>query len=189
MAGGGEALSQPHDGDAVPGPAMRAFVWLSTALVMGALLGLAEGRRNPLNDPDQAWQRTGVLLPARSEPAPVIGSSHSLGRRRVIVFARSLKGRHLFPDLADQSDLTGDADLVVVTLDGSRPMIEWGIDDFLTDRDGSLANAFRFRSPIDGEYPVGYTLIDGEGFIRYRTLDPGFDRRAWEIKLLLSEMR
>lgn len=164
-------------------------IWLAVAGTMGGLLGLADYHRNPLNDPDLSRQRTGVLLPAGNEPSPSIGPQSGSGRESIVIFARSLKGRHLFRDLADQSDLSRDADLVVVTGDGSRPMIEAGIDRFLPDQDGSLARAFRLRSPIDGGYPVGYVLIDGQDFIRFRTLDPGFDRRAWEIKLLLGEMR
>lgn len=164
------------------------FIWLTVAAGMGGLLSLAEYHRNPLNDPDPARQRSGVVLPAGNERSPSFGRQSATGRDAVILFARSLKGRHLFPDLADQADLAGQADLIVVTRDGSRPIIEAGIDQFLEDHDGSLSRAFRLPSPIDGRHPVGYVLIDARGFIRFRTLDPRFDRRAWEIKLLLGEM-
>lgn len=164
------------------------LIWLAVAGAMGGLLGLAEYHRNPLNDPDPSRQRTGVLLPAGNERSPSMGPQPNPGREAAIIFARSLKGRHLFPDLADQSDLSRKADLVVVTQDGSRPVIETGVDRFLMDPDGSLAQMLGLRGPIDGGYPVGYVLIDAHGFIRFRTLDPGFDRRAWEMKLLLNEM-
>jgi hypothetical protein len=164
------------------------WVWISVALLLGGLLGFAEYRRNPLNDPDQAQQRTGVLLPTGQEPAPRIRALNIAGRSMVIIFDRTLTGRHLFHDLADQSDLTRNAELVVVTPDGSRPVIETGIDHMLADQDEAIARAFDLRKPVDGGYPVGYVLIDSSGSIRFRTLDPAYNKRAWEIRLLLNEM-
>ncbi|MDF0668469.1 MAG: hypothetical protein P0119_20665 [Nitrospira sp.] len=163
-------------------------LWMAVALLFAGLLGLAEYQRNPLNDPDQAQQRTGVLLPPRQGLAPKVPAMSFTDRPTVIIFDRDLTGRHLFHDLADQSDLTRNAELVVVTHDGSRPIIEARIDRVLVDPDEAVAGAFELRRPIDGGYPVGYVLVDSSGFIRFRTLDPGYDRRAWEIKLLLSEM-
>lgn len=161
-------------------------IWLTVAICLGVLLGFAEYRRNPLNDPDQAWQRTGVLLPAHTYPAPTAGVEPRPGHRVIIFFARSLTDRYLFHDLADQADLGSAADLIVVTPDGSRPVIENGIWRFAMDTDGALARAVGLRRPIDGGPPVGYVLIDSHGYIRFRTLDPGFGQRAWEIKLLLG---
>lgn len=164
------------------------WLWVAVTLLLGGLLGVAEYRRNPLNDPDQARQRTGVLLPTGQEPAPKMPALELTGQPAVIIFDRTLTGRHLFHDLADQSDLTRNAELVVVTPDGSRPVIEACIDHILADHDEAIARAFDLRKPVDGGYPVGYALVDSSGFIRFRTLDPGYDKRAWEIRLLLSEM-
>jgi hypothetical protein len=108
-------------------------IWFAVAIFMGALLGFAEYRRNPLNDPDQAWQRTGVLLPAQTYPVPTAGVESRPGHRAIFLFARSLSGRHLFHDLADQADLVRMADLIVVTPDGSKPVIESGIRHFAID--------------------------------------------------------
>ena len=163
-------------------------IWLTGALVMGALLGFAEYRRHPLHDPDQAWQRTGVLLPAQTYPSPSVGGEPRPGQRAIVFFARRLTGHHLFHDLADQADLARAADLIVVTPDGSRPVIQSGIRRFVMDADGSLATAFGLRRPVDGGPPVGYVLVDSRGDIRFRTLDPGFGQRAWEIKLLLGDL-
>lgn len=161
-------------------------IWLTVALLMGLLLGFAEFQRNPLNDPDQAWQRSGLLLPAQTYQAP--SQIRGGERPRVVVFARNLSHQHLFHDLADQSDLANIADLVIVTPDGSRPVIENGISHFVTDSDGALVKAVGLNKPIDDGYPVGYALIDSEGYIRFRTLDPGFTKRAWEIQLLLKHI-
>ena len=168
---------------------LSVWIWIAAALFFAAFLGLAEYQRNPLNDPDAARQRTGVVLPPGEEPPPTISSLDIHGRPAVIIFDRSLAGRHLFHDLADQSDITKNAALIVVTSDGSRPTIETGIDRILSDADGAIAEAFSLRRPIDGGYPVGYALVDASGFIRFRTLDPGYAGRAWEIRLLLSDMK
>lgn len=106
----------------------------------------------------------------------------------VVIFDRQLHGRHLFHDLADHSDVAGLAKVAVVTLDGSSPLIEKGIDCLLADPDQAIAEAFRLRRPIDGGYPIGYALVDRSGFIRFRTLDPEYARRGWEIRLLLGEV-
>ncbi|WP_447980095.1 hypothetical protein [Candidatus Nitrospira bockiana] len=165
-----------------------AGLWMAAAAVFAGLLALAEHQRNPLNDPDQAQQRTGVLLPAGSEPMPAVRGLPRAAEKAVVIFDRPLTGRHLFHDLADQSDLAAHARLIVVTPDGSRPIIETGIDGVLADPDEAVARAFHLRRPNDGGYPVGYVLVDASGFIRFRTLDPGYNRRAWEIRLLLEDM-
>lgn len=162
------------------------LIWLVAALGFGLLLGLSEYARNPLNDPDPAQQRTGLLLPAGRYPAPVVDGRALTARRTLIFFTRSLERQPLFHDLADQSDLVRNADLVVVTRDGSRPIISEGITQFVTDLDGSLAEAFGLDQPIDGGAPVGYAIVDSQGYVRYRTLDPDFMHRANEIKLMLG---
>lgn len=161
-------------------------IWLATALGFGLLLGLSEYLRNPLNDPDQAWQRTGMLLPPQGERAPTLGVRLTSQRRTLIFFARSLQGQPLFHDLADQADLAASADLVVVTRDGSRPTLTGGLQQFVADADGAVARAAGLDQPIDGGAPVGYVIVDTQGYIRYRTLDPGFMHHAQEIKLMLG---
>jgi hypothetical protein len=163
-------------------------IFISVALLLGGLLAFAEYRRNSLNDSGQAHQRTGVLFPPYMYRSPMVDGEPRPGHRAVFFFARSLANDHLFSDLADQADLASATDLIVVTPDGSRPLIEQGIKGFVGDSDHSIARAFGLRPPIDGGPPVGYVLVDAEGYIRFRTLDPGFSRRTWEIKLLLGDM-
>jgi hypothetical protein len=160
-------------------------IWLAVAVGLGALLGVSEYTRNPLHDPDQAQQRTGMLLPAQTYPAPSIVEVPPGGKRTLIFFTRSLKSQHLFHDLADQADLAQEADLVVVTADGSRPMITNGIKSFADDPDGTVAQAFGLNRPVDGGAPIGYVIVDSKGYIRYRTLDPGFMHHTQELRLML----
>lgn len=164
------------------------LIWLTVAAVFGGLLGIDEYRRNSMNDPDPARQRTGVLLPALTYQAPSMLGERLLNHRTIIFFVRRLNGHSLFQDLADQADLADHADLVVVTTDGSRPAVMNGIRRVVVDPRGSLAESFGLNRPIDGGTPVGYVLVDSQGYIRFRTLDPEFGDHAWEIKLLLTHM-
>lgn len=53
-------------------------------------------------------------------------AGHERNRPSVVLFDRSLTGRHLFHDLADQAEIAAHADVIIVTRDGSRPVIETG---------------------------------------------------------------
>lgn len=163
-------------------------IWLSTALLFGGLLAWAEVSRNRLDDPDPAFQRTGFLLPEDKLRAPdVLPGYPRAGHRLAVLFVRSVDGQMLFHDLALQSDLDSLADIVLVTQDGIRPNITQGLDAIVADRDEAIVNAFGLHRPMDGGYPVGYALVDRDGYIRHRTLDPhcfGMGHN-YEIKALL----
>jgi hypothetical protein len=163
-------------------------VWLSVAVLFGVLLGLAERSRSRMDDPDPAYQRTGALLPAGLLKAPpAIAGFPRPGHRLAVFFVRSASAQILFDDLALQSDLSALADVVVVAADGSRPNITHGVQAVVPDPDGTIVRAYGLRAPLDGGYPVGYALVDREGFIRHRTIDPhcvGFGH-DWEIRALL----
>lgn len=167
-------------------------VWLAVTIIFGGLLALAEHFRNRLDDPDQAQQRPGFLLPASSVKAPnAIPGFPRPGHRLVVFFVRSVEGQLLFHDLALQSDLAAEADAVLVAWDGRSPRITQGLSAVIPDKDGQIARAYGMNQPLDGGYPVGYALVDGDGFLRYRTLDPhcvGMGHN-YEVKALLGALR
>jgi hypothetical protein len=158
----------------------------TVALCMGAGLGGAEYRRHPWHDPDQAWPRTGVWLPAQTYPSPTVGGEPRPGQRAIFGVARRLTDRQRFHEWADQAALVSAADLIVVTRNGPRPLIESGIRPCAMDADGSLATAWGLHRPLDGGPPLGYGWVASHGDIRCRPLAPGCGQRAWEIKLLLG---
>jgi len=164
-------------------------IWLSIALLFGGLLAWAEVSRSRLDDPDPAFQRTGFLLPEDQVRAPnVLRGYPRTGHRLAVLFVRSVDRQMLFHELALQSDLSALGDIVLVTQDGLRPNIVQGLDAIVADPEEAIVNAFGLHRPIDGGYPVGYALVDRDGHIRHRTLDPhcfGMGHN-YEIKALLQ---
>ena len=148
-------------------------IWLGVSLLFAALLSWAQLARNALDDPDPAYQRPGTLLPSNLVQAPMLpGGYPRRGHRLVVIFARSVSGGVLFHDLAFQSDLAALADLVLVTADGVAPAVDYGLDAIVPDPAHAIVDAYGLRLPRDGGYPIGYALVDRDGFIRHQTLDP-----------------
>lgn len=56
----------------------------------------------------------------------------------------------------------------------------------LSDPTGKLSRALAMRVPRDGGYPVGYAVVGPDGTVRYRTEDPGQDRRMSEVLMAVD---
>jgi hypothetical protein len=161
------------------------ITWIVAAIFFGTLLSIAEISRNPLDDPDFAYQRTGFLIAPHTVQAPKIYTDlPRSGHKMVVFFTRSMKDMQLFHDLATQSDLSLMADLVLITSDGSKPTVTEGLKYVEGDPKGKFAELFGMDKPIDGGPPVGYVVIDSEGYTRYRTLDPRFMHRRELVTIL-----
>lgn len=169
----------------VPGRGLLAM-WLLAAVVLGGLLVIAQLRRSPLDDPDPAYQRPGILdLGALPVPAPTVaGDIPRHGRPAVVFFERP----SLLPGLCQALPGTGlvtTADLVIVIPAegagcGAVPVV---VDPYV-----GLAEAYGMRLPSDGGPPVGYAVVDGQGRIRYRTLDPTVAAELPEVATILAAL-
>lgn len=146
--------------------------WLGIAVLFGVLLGFAEYSRSHLDDPDPALQRQGSLIPATFKVPQITPGFPRTGHPLLVIFVRSVDGQLLFHDLAVQSDLSLMADIILVTADGREPNITQGLSAVVADEDGIIAKMYQLNTPIDGGYPVGYAVVDRQGFLRYATLDP-----------------
>ena len=172
----------------LPPPTRRSLltVWLLAAAVFGGLLVIAELTRGPLDDPDQAYQRPGILdLAVLPEPAPgVTDNIPRPGRPAVVFFDRPGMSAALCEALP-ATGLAADADLVIVTPTAGTgcaglPVVE--------DPDGSLADTYGMRSPAAGGPPVGYAVVDAQSRIRYRTLDPTVTAELSEVRTILEAL-
>jgi len=171
-------------------PSRRSLVagWLASAILLGSLLVLAAQGRGPLDDPDPARQRPGLLdLGALPSPAPRVSAEvPAPGRAALVLFERvdrlaglcEALGHHRFPRGA----------VVVLVVAGPGGRCTPGIA-VVGDPTGALAAQFGLDRPRDGGAPVGYAVVDGPGDIRYRTLDPSVAAQLDEIDTILRAAR
>ncbi|MFP5319169.1 MAG: hypothetical protein ACLGI2_12875 [Acidimicrobiia bacterium] len=160
-------------------------LWLGVAVLFGALLGVARAARTGLDDPDPAWQRPGFLdagpLP---QPAPrVTQDLPRRGRPAVVFFVRPAGVAELCHSLATHR-LGQSADLVIAVSGTGRCPGATALED----PSGALARAYGLRDPRDGATPVGYAVVDGQGRIRYRTLDPTMAEELDEVDTVLGAL-
>ncbi len=160
------------------------LAWLGVAVGFGVLLAVARAAAGPLDDPDPAHQRPGLIdLGALPVPAPpVTDSLPAEGREAVVFFVRPAGLPPLCEALAD-ADLDGEPDLVVVVAGPAAPCAaDAGV---VPDPQGRLADAYGLRPPADAGAPVGYAVVDQAGRIRYRTLDPEVEDLLGEVDTIL----
>ena len=157
-------------------------VWCIAAVIFGALLVLARATESGLDDPDPARQRHG-FLDGGGLPQPASAVTAGLprpGRRAVVFFVRPDGVSELCRALAGR-DLRSLADLVVVV--SGEGLCE-GIPT-VNDPGGGLARAYGLRRPRAGGPPVGYSVVDSRGVIRYRTLDPTVADELGEVHTIV----
>ncbi len=161
-----------------------AVIWLVVAVGFVALLAVARAAAGPLDDPDPAHQRPGLLdLGELPVPAPpVTDGIPAPGREAVVFFVRPAGLEVLCEALAD-ADLDGEPQLVVVVAGTGAPCAA-GVA-VVSDPRGRLADAYGLRPPADGGTPVGYAVVDAAGRIRYRTLDPEVEDLLDEVDTIL----
>lgn len=82
------------------------------------------------------------------------------------------------------SDLVKVAQVVVVS---ERTIVPCKASVFtVVDPRGTLARAYGLRRPAAGDFPVGYAVVDDEGQIRYRTLDPSMASELSEVRTIVK---
>lgn len=172
---------------AAPPPTRRALVgiWAGAAWGFAGLLVFAQLTRGPLDDPDPARQRPGLVdLGALPAPAPeVVDGIPSLGRRAVVFFERPAGLDGLCRALAT-SQLGQKADIVVVF--SAEPGRCEGGPHLVLDPGATYARRVGMDVPRDDGPPVGYAVVDSRQRIRYRTLDPHVAERLEEVATILA---
>lgn len=143
----------------------RFAVWLGSALVLGALLATSAAGSGPLDDPDPAKQRSGMLdVVGPRSPAPEVAPGvPAAGRPTVVFFVRPAQVEALSSTLAaaDAKGLAIAADLALV-VSAPGPRAADAPNDapaIVTDGDGRLADGYGMRRPRDGGPPVGYAVV------------------------------
>lgn len=164
-------------------------VWLACVVALGAGLLTVRLGYSPLDDPDQAHQRPGFVDANRPRSvAPDLAGLGGTSSRSVVFFTRPERVARLLEALgtSEGHDLLDQAHVVVVQQAGSAATPPTGVT-MLADPSGSVSRSLVMRPPRDGGYPVGYAVIGPDGTVRYRTEDPGQDRRLSEVLTAVSD--
>ena len=170
-----ECCADPEDvtWGRVPGadPPIRwqvpVVVFLIAALLLALVIVFVVKSPGPLDDPDPANQRAGLLLNGPVLPAQVAGMSFG-GHPVIVLFERTPPEGEAFQQWSQAVSDDG-VQLVVVT--GSQQASE-------------LAAAVHMPTPVDGGPPVGYAVIDANRVVRYATLDPVYTRNSFEVDVI-----
>ncbi len=169
----------------VNAPTRRHLIglWLGSAILLGALLVFAQIARSSLDDPDPARQRPGFVDPSPlPQPAPMIDADRPRpGREMVAFFVRPGDVDPLCRILRSEN-LERRADIVIVVAGTGTCDAALIVDD----RPARLARTYGLPAPREGGARVGYAIIDGEGNIRYRTLDPVIAGDLSEVDTILE---
>lgn len=170
-------------------PGLRlATLWVAVAAGLGAALLAARWDRDPLDDPDLAHQRPGLLeaVGPRSSAPPITANLPRHARRTVVFFVGQQYGPLVDALRQDPAPLGHDVDAVVVVQDQTTPppASARGVEA-VTDPDARLARAYQMPTPRDGGPPVGYAVVGPDSTVRYRTLDPHVADRLDEVATML----
>lgn len=158
----------------VPGALPPIRWWLPVAVfavaafILTLLIVVMIADPGPLDDPDAADQRDGLLLDG-PQLRDRIGGVEFGGRRIVVLFERTEPtGADFF---AWRRAVADDGVELVIAVAGSAEAAE-------------LADAVNIPTPVDGGPPVGYAVIDSDRMVRYSTLDPVYYRNAFEVDVI-----
>ena len=177
------AAAPPHASTGwrlAPARRVLAVVWVVVVGFFGVLLAVAQSTEGPLDDPDPAFQRPGFLdVGGLPTGAPDINDVSYDGHRTVVFFTGE-RGTETCGALSDES-FGDDVQLVVVA-----PSPVECSPTAVTVGDPTLAASFGLRTPRGGGAAVGYAIVDADGMIRYRTLDPEFLTLLGEVRTVLG---
>lgn len=134
----------------------------------------------PLDDPDPAYQRDGLLLSGPVVPEQVLGVDFG-GEPVVLLFLRRL------PEAGELAAWTA----AVPEQAEVRVVLQAPTDDdvatsTVVDPLNRLAGVVEMPEPVDGGRPVGYAVVDSDRVVRYATLDPDYLANVFEVQTIVG---
>jgi hypothetical protein len=172
--GGTAALSPP-----LPWWSPVAWFFVVAAALVSLVVG-GVGPPGPLDDPDPADQRNGLLIDEENAlavsdlalPGGVVGKQPV-----VVVFDRARPDPELF---AQWRQAVPDEVAVVLALPEDVPGVPVA-DVPVVGNVEQLAARLGLAEPTGGGLPVGYVVLDSEARVRHATLDPTYLEHPFEI--------
>ena len=170
----GSCCDDPEDADwgRLPGaePPLRTWVPAAVASAVGLALALVVvlvvRPPGPLDDPDPADQRDGLLL--RGPVLPAVVDDVELGGRPVVVLFE--RDEPAGPAFEEWKATVSDDGVALVVRVGSAG--------------DELARLVGMPTPVDGMRPVGYAVVDASRTVRYATLDPAYVKNGFEVDVI-----
>jgi len=168
----------------VAGPPLAPRVPLTVLVVVAAVLTFVVvvlvRPPGPLDQPDPALQRDGLLRDGPRVPPSVAGVDFG-DRTVVLLFERQA------PDADDvrvwARDVPDAADVRLVLPEATD--VAFAVETVI-DPTGALAAAVALPAPVDGGLGVGYAVVDADRVVRYRTLDPSWPGNGFEIATIVG---
>ena len=162
------------------------LVWfVALALVLSFVVVALVRPPGPLDQPDPAYQRDGLLLDGTVVPAQVAGVDFGDGPV-VLLFDRTLPD----PAALEQWLAQVPAPAVVrLVLPGPVPRQSAdGQVEVVVDPAGLLADAVGLPTPVDGGPGIGYAVVGSDRQVQYSTLDPVYLENAFEIATIVGSV-
>lgn len=141
-------------------------VFAAAAAVLSLVVVLVVRPPGPLDNPDPARQRNGLLLDGPVLPREVDGVSFG-GRTVLVLFERTEPGGPAYDSWRSAVRDAGVELVVRVGRAGDELAAETGVP-----------------VPVDRGTPVGYAIVDSMRTVRYATLDPNYVRNAFEVDVI-----
>ena len=167
-----------------PLPPWAPLVWFAALAAVLTFVVVALVRPpGPLDDPDPAYQRDGLLLDGPVVDEDVAGVELG-GRPVVLLFVREPPDPRALSRWARSIPDAAAAYVVLpqpTTTDLPLPQV--------VDPLNRLAEVVGMPEPVDGGRPVGYAVVDSRRVVRYATLDPAYLTNAFEVETILGAVR
>jgi hypothetical protein len=164
-----------------PLPSWAPLAWfVALAVVLTFVIVALVGPPGPLDNPDPAYQRDGLLLNGPVVPEQVLGVDFG-GRVVVLLFLRQAPQGD---ELAAWASAVPERAEVRVVL--PAPTTEDLPAPMAVDPLNRLAGAVDMPEPVDGGRPVGYAVVDADRVVRYATLDPAFLTNSFEVTTIVG---
>ena len=157
-------------------PPWAPLAWLAVlAAVLVVVVVVLARPPGPLDQPDPAYQRDGLLLDGPEVDGEVLGVAFGV-RPVVLLFVREAPDPAALQQWAAQVPDGTDVRVVLPEPAAVRLPVP-----AVVDPRGRLAGTTGMPTPVDGGRPVGYAVVDSHSVVRYATLDPQYLDNAFEV--------
>ena len=169
-----------------PLPVWAPPAWFAAlAVILTAVVVVLVRPPGPLDQPDPAYQRDGLLLDGALVPEQVAGVDFG-SRPVVLLFDRG------FPEpSALEQWLAEVPERAVVRLVVPEPvprLVTHPRLEIVVDPAGQLADAVGLPAPVGGGRGIGYAVVDSDRQVQYSTLDPVYLTNAFEIATIVGSV-